>query len=75
MRPAHVTVYGNDHSPWVQAVLLGLDEADIPWTLVAAPPPGLLFEHASGLNEEASVDGFVGNLHLLVAWISPLQPP
>jgi len=44
MRPAHVTVYGNDHSPWVQAVLLGLDEADIPWTLVAAPPPGLLVD-------------------------------
>jgi glutathione S-transferase len=44
MRPAHVTVYGNDHSPWVQAVLLGLHEAGIPWTLVAAPPPGLLFD-------------------------------
>ncbi len=40
MQPSHVTVYGNDHSPWVQAVLLGLHEGGIPWTLVTAPPPG-----------------------------------
>lgn len=36
--PEHVTVYGNDHSPWVQAVLLGLHDAKIPYTLVTAPP-------------------------------------
>jgi len=36
--PSHVTVYGNDHSPWVQAVLLGLHDAKIPYTLVTAPP-------------------------------------
>lgn len=42
MRPNHVTVYGNDHSPWVQAVLLGLREAEIPSTLVTAPAPELL---------------------------------
>ncbi len=44
MRPSHVTIYGNDHSPWVQAVLLGLEEARIPWTLVAAPPPAVFLE-------------------------------
>ncbi|MEM9177591.1 MAG: hypothetical protein AAGC67_20435 [Myxococcota bacterium] len=38
MSPDHVTVYGNDHSPWVQAVLLGLHERGIPFTLVTVPP-------------------------------------
>jgi glutathione S-transferase len=37
-RPKHVWVYGNDHSPWVQAVLLGLHEKGIPYTLVTSPP-------------------------------------
>lgn len=37
-RPARVTVYGNDHSPWVQAVLLGAHDAGIPGELVAMPP-------------------------------------
>ncbi len=36
--PRHVLVYGNDHSPWVQAVLLGLHEKGIDHTLVLAPP-------------------------------------
>ena len=36
--PRHVHVYGNDHSPWVQAVLLGLHARGIPTTLVLAPP-------------------------------------
>ena len=44
MRPSHVTVYGNDHSPWVQAVLLGLHDMGIPGTLVTAPPPELLVD-------------------------------
>ncbi len=38
MRPKHVWVYGNDHSPWVQAVLLGLHENEIAHTLVTIPP-------------------------------------
>ena len=38
MEPKHVTVYGNDHSPWVQAVLLGLHDRGIPYTLVTVPP-------------------------------------
>lgn len=37
-RPLHVKVCGNDHSPWVQAVLLGLHEAGIPAKMIAAPP-------------------------------------
>ena len=31
MKPNHVTVYGNDHPPWVQAVLLGLYDRDREW--------------------------------------------
>ena len=34
----HVCVYGGDHSPWVQAVLLGLHEKNIPHTVVTVPP-------------------------------------
>ena len=37
-RPRHVRVYGNDHSPWVQAVLLGLHDQGIDHTLVTVPP-------------------------------------
>lgn len=37
-RPNHVWVYGNDHSAWTQAVLLGLHEQGIPHTLVTVPP-------------------------------------
>ena len=33
-----VDVYGADHSPWVQAVLLGLHDADISTTLTSLPP-------------------------------------
>jgi glutathione S-transferase len=34
----HVEVYGTDHSPWVQAVLLGLHEAKIAHRLRSIPP-------------------------------------
>jgi glutathione S-transferase len=34
----HVDVYGVDHSPWVQAVLLGLFDAEIPHELTLVPP-------------------------------------
>jgi glutathione S-transferase len=37
-KPKHVWVYGNDHSPWVQAVLLGLHQKRITHTLVNVPP-------------------------------------
>ena len=36
--PRRVQVYGNDHSPWVQAVLLGLHERGVDTTLMLAPP-------------------------------------
>ena len=36
-----IEVYGADHSPWVQAVLLGLHEKNISHTLRTAPPFGL----------------------------------
>jgi hypothetical protein len=38
VEPGHVEVYGQDHSPWVQAVLLGLHEKSIPHTVRTAPP-------------------------------------
>lgn len=34
----HVDIYGSDHSPWVQAVLLGLYEAKIDHRLRSLPP-------------------------------------
>ncbi len=36
--PSHVWVYGGDHSPWVQSVLLGLHEKKIDHTNVTVPP-------------------------------------
>ena len=45
-RPTHVTVYGNDHSPWVQAVLMGLHDARIPHVLVNAPPLDVFLDSA-----------------------------
>jgi glutathione S-transferase len=37
-RPEHVWVYGGDHSPWVQSVLLGLHARGIRHTLISVPP-------------------------------------
>lgn len=34
----HITMYGGDHSPWVQAILLGAREKKIPLTLRSTPP-------------------------------------
>jgi glutathione S-transferase len=34
----HVVVFGGDHSPWVQSVLLGLHERGIAHTVITAPP-------------------------------------
>ncbi len=55
-RAAHVLVYGNDHSPWVQAVLLGLHEREIPNTNVLAPPLDL-FLSSGVLMPAARLDG------------------
>src|SRR5262249_61023431 len=38
-------------------------------------PDELLLEHTARLYEETAVDGFVGDLHHLVARVSPRQPP
>lgn len=43
-KPRHVQVYGNDHSPWVQAVLLGLHDGGIDHVLVGAPPLAVFLE-------------------------------
>lgn len=37
-------VYGGDHSPWVQAVLTGLTEKGIDWTLRSTPPLATFFK-------------------------------
>jgi hypothetical protein len=39
-----VEVYGIDHSPWVQAVLLGLTEKDFDWRLTSVPPLETFFK-------------------------------
>lgn len=37
-------VYGGDHSPWVQAVLFGLSERGISWSLRTTPPLATFFK-------------------------------
>ena len=46
MKPSvnQVELYGQDHSPWVQAVLLGLHEKKIPYQLTTAPPLAVMFK-------------------------------
>lgn len=55
MPPRHVTVAGNDHSPWVQAVLLGLHERGIDHTLVTVPPLAVFLD-AGVLMPAAKID-------------------
>ncbi len=42
--PNAALVYGADHSPWVQAVLLGLHERGIPTRLTQTPPLAIAFD-------------------------------
>jgi hypothetical protein len=49
-------VYGQDHSPWVQAVLLGLFEKGDQHTLTTIPPLSL-FRSSGILMPAASIDG------------------
>ncbi len=51
-----VEVYGVDHSPWVQAVLLGLRERGIEHTLVSVPPVRV-FRRSGILMPAARIDG------------------
>jgi glutathione S-transferase len=54
-RPRHVWVYGGDHSPWVQSVLLGLHERGIAHTVVTVPPL-CLFLNSGILMPAARID-------------------
>ena len=55
-RPEFVSLYGFDHSPWVQAVLVALHEAKIPYDLTTLPPSKLFF--SSGIMMPAAkIDG------------------
>ena len=60
-RPRYVDVYGADHSPWVQAVLLGLHEAGIEHRLRSLPTMER-FLSTGVLMPAASIDG--GDWHL-----------
>lgn len=51
----HVWVYGGDHSPWVQAVLLGLHEKAIPHTVTTVPPLSV-FLHSGILMPAVKID-------------------
>ncbi|MEM6999743.1 MAG: glutathione S-transferase N-terminal domain-containing protein [Pseudomonadota bacterium] len=51
-----VEVYGVNHSPWVQAVLLGLHERDIPYALVSVPP-GEVLKRWGVFMPAVSIDG------------------
>ena len=53
--PEKVVIYGGDHSPWVQAVLLGLHLKGIQYTLVSFPPPKV-FAHSGVLMPAALLD-------------------
>ena len=55
-QPQHVRVYGGDHSPWVQALLLGLHERGISHTLLTIPPLSV-FLNSGVLMPAASLDG------------------
>ena len=52
----HVDVYGQDHSPWVQSVLLGLHEKDVSHTLTTVPPLSVFLKWGV-MMPAASVDG------------------
>ena len=56
MTPQFVRVYGGDHSPWVQAVLLGLHLKEIPHDVVTFPPL-FVFLHYGVLMPVVSIDG------------------
>jgi glutathione S-transferase len=52
----HLDVYGQDHSPWVQAVLLGLYEKRVSYTITTLPPLSL-FRKSGIMMPAASIDG------------------
>lgn len=60
--PPHIDVYGLVHSPWVQAVVLGLYEKDLPHTLTTVPPLSL-FLKSGIMMPAASIDHRRWQLH------------
>jgi len=54
-KPEHVWVYGGDHSPWVQSVLLGLHEKGIAHTVITVPPLSV-FSNSGILMPAAKID-------------------
>ena len=50
-----VRLYGNDHSPWVQAVMLGLHEKGIEYTRTTFPPLEV-FKKSGPMMPAASID-------------------
>ena len=52
----HLDVYGQDHSPWVQTVLLGLHEKGVSHRLTTVPPFSV-FRKSGVMMPAASVDG------------------
>jgi glutathione S-transferase len=58
----HVEVYGVDHSPWVQTVLLGLHEKGVSYAVRTAPPFAV-FRKTGILMPGASLDGAAWRLN------------
>ena len=56
MSPRFIRVYGGDHSPWVQAVLLGLHLKRIPHDVVTFPPLPVFLRYGV-LMPVVSIDG------------------
>ena len=54
--PADVDLYGGDHSPWVQAVLLGLHDRGVAHSLTTVPPLSV-FRKSGVTMPVASIDG------------------
>ena len=51
----HISIYGNDHSPWVQSILLAVHRKGLPHSELALPPPAL-FLNSGVLMPAAKID-------------------
>ena len=51
-----IRLYGNDHSPWVQAVMLGLYEKEMEYTRITYPPLEV-FKKSGPMMPAACIDG------------------
>lgn len=66
--PEHVWVFGGDHSPWVQSVLLGLHEKKIAHTVTTVPPLSV-FAKSGILMPAAQSDAGPWQLERTFFWI------